>query len=101
MIPIQHFLIVAATLFVLGLLNIIKRRNAIGVLLGVELILNAASLNFVAFSHAQGNAVGGNIFALFIIVLAAAEAAVALAIVMAIFQKYRDIDASETKVLHG
>ncbi len=91
-VGLQHFLVVGALLFSFGLLTVATRRNAVGVLMGVELILNGANVNFVAFNHYVVGGVSGQIFALFIIVLAAAEAAVGLAIVLAIFQTFRSID---------
>jgi NADH-quinone oxidoreductase subunit K len=91
-VGLQHFLAVGALLFTLGILTVATRRNAVGVLMGVELILNGANVNFVAFNHYVTGGVSGQIFALFIIVLAAAEAAVGLAIVLAIFQTFRSID---------
>ena len=91
-VGLPHFLAVGALLFSLGLLTVATRRNAVGVLMGVELILNGANVNFVAFNHYVTGGVSGQIFALFIIVLAAAEAAVGLAIVLAIFQTFRSID---------
>jgi NADH-quinone oxidoreductase subunit K len=91
-VGLQHFLAVGALLFTLGMLTVATRRNAVGVLMGVELILNGANVNFVAFNHYVTGGVSGQIFALFIIVLAAAEAAVGLAIVLAIFQTFRSID---------
>ena len=91
-VGLQHFLAVGALLFTLGILTVATRRNAVGVLMGVELILNGANVNFVAFNHYVVGGVSGQIFALFIIVLAAAEAAVGLAIVLAIFQTFRSID---------
>jgi len=98
-IGLQHFLVVSAALFALGLLTVATRRNAVAILMGVELILNAAALNFVAFAHFVAGAVGGVVFALFIIVLAAAEAAIALAIVLAIFRHFRTIDAHDVSTL--
>jgi len=98
-IGLQHFLVVSAVLFGLGLLTVATRRNAVGILMGVELILNAAALNFVAFAHYVEGAVTGMVFALFIIVLAAAEAAIALAIVLAIFRHFRCIDSTQTTTL--
>jgi NADH-quinone oxidoreductase subunit K len=94
MLPVglQHFLVVGALLFSLGLLTVATRKNAVGLLMGVELILNGANVNFVAFNHYVTGGVSGQIFALFVIVLAAAEAAVGLAIVLAIFQTFRTID---------
>jgi NADH-quinone oxidoreductase subunit K len=91
-VGLSHFLILGALLFSLGLLTVATRRNAVGVLMGVELILNGANVNFVAFNHYVTGGVSGQVFALFIIVLAAAEAAVGLAIVLAIFQTFRTID---------
>jgi NADH-quinone oxidoreductase subunit K len=87
-----HFLVVGALLFVLGLVTVSTRRNAVGVLMGVELILNGANVNLVAFNRYVGGGVDGQVFALFVIVLAAAEAAVGLAIVLTIFQSFRTID---------
>ncbi len=98
-IGLPHFLAVSAVLFALGLVTVATRRNAVAILMGVELILNAAAINFVAFAHHVHGAVTGQIFALFIIVLAAAEAAIALAIVLAIFRQFRTIDAAETATL--
>ena len=76
---------------------IITRRNAIVVLMGIELILNAANLNLVAFNRHYPENVQGQVFALFVIVVAAAEAAVALAIVLKVFQQFRTIDLDEIK----
>jgi NADH-quinone oxidoreductase subunit K len=91
-VGLQHFLVLGALLFSLGLLTVATRRNAVGVLMGVELILNGANINFVAFNHWVTGGISGQIFALFVIVLAAAEAAVGLAIVLALFQTFRSID---------
>jgi NADH-quinone oxidoreductase subunit K len=97
-VSLPHFLAVGALLFALGIVTVATRRNAVGVLMGVELLLNAANVNFVAFSRyvpaldGNGGAITGQIFSLFVIVLAAAEAAVGLAIVLAIFQTFRTID---------
>ena len=99
MIGLNHFLVVAALLFATGLYTVLSRRNAIGLLMGVELILNGAALNFVAFNHFTTGGVQGSLFAVFIIVLAAAEAAVAMAIVLAIYQNLRDIDANKLDTL--
>lgn len=101
MVTLNSYLVVTAILFSLGLYNVITRQNAVGILMGVELILNAASINFVAFAHFNGNDVAGNVFSLFLIVLAAAEAAVALAIVVSIYRQFGSIDASEATTLKG
>ncbi len=99
MISLSHFLIVGALLFTLGLVNVATRRNAVGVLMGVELILNGANVNFAAFNHYVTGGVPGQVFSLFVIVLAAAEAAVGLAIILAIYQMLRNIDASRATTL--
>ena len=91
-IGVYHYLAVALLLFIFGIYTLATRRNAIGVLLGVELILNAANLNFVAFSTLGTGGIGGQVFAIFVIGLAAAESVVALAIVLAIFNRYRTIE---------
>src|SRR5690606_8617985 len=89
-ITLTHYLVLAAFLFVCGLMTILLKRNAIGILIGVELVLNAANVNLVAFNHFAhpGGAhplLTGQIFAIFLIVLAAAEAAVALAIILSFY----------------
>lgn len=88
---LQYYIFIALILFLLGLYTCLTRVNAIGILMGVEIILNAAALNFVAFSHYNGGKIEGHVMALFIIVLAAAEAVVALAILMAIYRRFRGI----------
>ncbi len=98
-ITLAHYLIVGALLFSLGLVTVSTRRNAVGVLMGVELILNGANVNFVAFERFGDGAVGGHVFALFVIVLAAAEAAVGLAIVLALFQTSKSIDVRQADLL--
>jgi NADH-quinone oxidoreductase subunit K len=98
-VGLEHFLVVSAVLFVLGILCVSTRRNAVGVLMGVELILNAANINFVAFSHYITGAVGGQVFTIFVIMLAAAEAAVALAIVIAIYNNFKSIVVDEADTL--
>jgi NADH-quinone oxidoreductase subunit K len=91
-LSLTHFLVVGALLFALGLVTVATRRNAVGVLMGIELILNGANVNLVAFNRYITGGVDGQVFALFVIVLAAAEAAVGLAIVLTIFQSFRTID---------
>ena len=106
-IGLQHYLVLGAVLFVCGLLAILVKRNAIGILMGVELILNAANINLVAFNRfsAGGGAAGplfsGQIFAIFVIVLAAAEAAVALAIFLNFYNNFSTIDVERAQNLKG
>ena len=92
MIPLSYFLFIGAALFCIGLFMIVTRHNAIQVLIGIELVLNAAILNLVAFGKYDRIQNGGQIFALFAIVLAAATTAVALAIILNVYKKYKTID---------
>jgi NADH-quinone oxidoreductase subunit K len=98
-VELTHFLIVSALLFSLGIYGIVTRRNAILVLMGVELVLNAASINFVAFSRYGGVNMDGQVVAIFVIILAAAEAAIALAIVLNIFQRFQTVNVDEVSSL--
>ena len=98
-VSLPHFLVVGALLFAFGLVTVSTRRNAVGVLMGVELLLNAANVNFVAFGQYVAGGLSGQVFGLFVIVLAAAEAAVGLAIVLAIFQTFKTIDVREADLM--
>lgn len=98
-VGLRHFLFVAAVLFALGTFTVLTRKNAVGVLMGVELILNAANINLVAFSHYVTGTLGGQVFSLFVIVIAAAEAAIALAIVLQVYRNYRSIMADRLTAL--
>ena len=86
-------------MFSLGVFGVMTRRNGIAILMGVELILNAANINFVAFSRFGGMNLDGHIFALLVIVLAAAEAAVALAIIINIYNNMNTINVDEASAL--
>ncbi len=101
MIPLEHYLIVAAALFSLGLYGMLTRKNAINVLMSIELIFNSANLNLVAFSRFVTGDTEGQVFALFVIVIAACEAAVALAIVMSLYRILKDVSLDEASVLKG
>ena len=96
---LSHFLVLSAMLFSLGLFAILTRRNAIMVLMGVELVLNAANINFVAFSRYVAVSLDGQVVALFVIILAAAEAAIALAIVLNIYQNFNTVNVDEISQL--
>jgi NADH-quinone oxidoreductase subunit K len=98
-VGLPHYLVLSALLFALGLATVATRRNAVAILMGVELILNAAGLNFVAFAHFVHGGLTGQLFTVFIIVMAATEAVVAMAIVLAIFRNFKTIDAGETATL--
>jgi NADH-quinone oxidoreductase subunit K len=101
-IGLRHYLTVSALVFSLGLMVIVMRRNAIAVLMGIELMLNAAGLNFVAFAkYVVKDPIDGQVVTLFLIVLAAAEAALALGIVLNIFNNTNSIDVDEFDALKG
>jgi NADH-quinone oxidoreductase subunit K len=101
MVPLDYFLYIAALLFVTGLMIVIIKRNAIMVLMGIELILNAANINLVAFSRQDPELLAGNMFALFVIVVAAAEASVALAIILKVYQQFQTANIDEVNELKG
>jgi NADH-quinone oxidoreductase subunit K len=102
MIDLNDYLILGAILFVCGIVCMATKRNAIGVLMGVELVLNGATVNFVAFAHYNSIfEVEGQIFALFVIVMAAAEAAVALAIVLNFYNNHATVDVDSAEELKG
>ena len=102
MIDLNDYLILGAILFVCGIVCMATKRNAIGVLMGVELVLNGATVNFVAFAHYNAVfEVEGQIFALFVIVMAAAEAAVALAIVLNFYNNHATVDIDSAEELKG
>ncbi|TAG22321.1 MAG: NADH-quinone oxidoreductase subunit NuoK [Cytophagia bacterium] len=90
MIPLSHFLIVSAALFSIGLAVMVTKRNAIVVLIGLELVLNAVNINLVAFSQ-YDNRLSGQLFGLFVLVVAAAESAVALAIILKVYRHFGTI----------
>jgi len=104
-ITVSHYLAVGAVLFVLGAVCMATKRNALGVLMGVELVLNGANLNFVAFGsrYLRHETLGldGELMALFVIVLAAAEAAVALAIALNFYNNHTTIDVDQADDLKG
>ncbi len=94
-IGLNHFLIISTLLFAMGIFGVITRRNAVMVLMGIELILNSANINFIAFSKYGNFGYNGQVMALFIIVLAAAEAAIALAIVLNIYKTFSTVNVDE------
>lgn len=100
-LSLQHFLVLGVILFCLGLFCVLTRRNAIGILMGIELVLNSANLNYVAFARYNGAVYDGQIFAIFVIMLAAAEAAIGLAIVLGIYQGFETIEVDATDRLRG
>lgn len=106
MIQLETYLLISSLLAALGIIAIVSRRNAVAILMGIELLLNAAALNFVAFGRYVKNPAGsalldGQIFAIFIIVLAAAEAVILLAVIIAIYRQLESIDADRLKQMKG
>lgn len=107
-VGVSHFLAVGAVLFVCGIISMATKRNALGVLMGIELVLNGANINFVAFgsTYLNGGRPGslgldGQLMAIFVIVLAAAEAAVALAIALNFYHNHASVDVDEADELSG
>ncbi|VTS03630.1 NADH-quinone oxidoreductase subunit NuoK [Tuwongella immobilis] len=99
---LNGYLVLSAFLLVCGLLCLLTKRNAIGMLMGVELILNAANINFVAAArYVPGFAMEGSVFALVVIVLAAGEAAVALAIILNFYNNHATVDSDRADELRG
>lgn len=92
-VPIEYYLLLSAALFCVGLFGILTRRNALMFLISVELMLNAANVNLIAFSFYYGN-VTGQVFALFTIGLAAAEVAVGIGIILALYRNFEDVDVT-------
>jgi len=98
--PLGAYLALAAAVFAIGLFGVLTRRNAVGILLGIELMLNAVNINLVAFSLFSGD-LGGIIFTLFTISITVAEVAVGLAIVIVIFRVRRTVEADHLDLLRG
>ena len=103
MVPsVQGYLVVSMLLFAIGLAAVLVRRNAIAVLMGIELMLNAANLNFVAFwRYHGGQPMEGQVFAIVVITLAAAEAAVALAIILSVYRRFRTVNVDQINLMKG
>ena len=101
-VGLTPFLLLSAFLFACGAVCVASKRNAIGILMGVELILNAANVNLVAFARFNTSfRLEGQVFALMLVVLAAAEAAVALAIILNFYNNHATVDVDEAKNLKG
>jgi NADH-quinone oxidoreductase subunit K len=100
MVPIEYYIALSAVLFTLGALGVLVRRNAIVIFMSVELMLNATNLAFVAFAR-QNNQLGGQVFVFFVMTVAAAEVAVGLALMVAIFRTKHSIDVDQMSSLKG
>jgi NADH:ubiquinone oxidoreductase subunit K len=101
MIGLSHYLVISAALFSLGIMAVLTRKNAVNVLMGIELILNSANINLVAFSRFSSANLDGQLFAIFVIVIAAAEAAVALAIVLSMYRLLHSVNLDKADTLKG
>lgn len=100
MIPLSYYLILGAVLFGIGMFGVLTRRNAIAILMAVELMLNAVNVNFIAFSRYLPNAsLDGQVFAIFVITVAAAEAAVGLAIVLGLYRNFHTVNVDEINLM--
>lgn len=100
MVPASHILVFSLALFCIGMLGVLTRRNAIIVLMGIELMLNSANINFIAFSRQLGD-LTGQIFSIFTIVVAAGEVAVGLAIIIALYHNKDTINIDEINIMKG
>ncbi|GAB6282351.1 MAG: NADH-quinone oxidoreductase subunit NuoK [Ignavibacterium sp.] len=98
MVPIEFYLIVSALLFIIGVIGVLTRRNAVIVFMSIELMLNSANLALITFSSFLGNAIG-QVFVFFVMTVAAAESAVGLAIIIAIFRNKLTVNIDEINIL--
>lgn len=101
MIPLEHYLILSALVFSIGLAVMLTKKNTIMVLMGLELMLNAANINLVAFSRYDGSSLQGQALTLFVMVVAAAEAAVALALLLRVYRYFKTADLDKINELKG
>ncbi len=99
MVPVAYYLVLAAALFTIGLVGVLIKRNALIVMMCLELMMNAANLTFLAFARQHGS-LGGHAVAFFVIAVAACEAAVGLAIVIAIFRTRGNLELEQARALH-
>lgn len=101
MIPLEHYLLLSAFLLCVGITIVIIKKNAIVILIGIELILNAANINLVAFSRYDPQLLQGQVFSLFVIVVAASEVAVAMAIILRVYHYYKTSEPDEVHEMRG
>jgi len=101
MIQLSSFLIISAIVFTLGIITILYKKNAIGILMGVELLLNSVNLNFIAFAKYVDPSINGQLVAIFIIILAASEAAVALAIILMLYRDRITVDVTKVDEMNN
>src|SRR6516165_4373428 len=102
MVPLEWYLGLAGALFCIGIYGVVSRRNAISILMGIELMLNAANINLVSFGrYLHPNILTGDIFAVFVLTIAAAEAAVGLAIIISVYRNREQINVDEIDLMKG
>ena len=100
-LSLGHFVVLGGILFALGLFCVLTRRNAIGILMGIELVLNSANINYVAFARYNQTGYDGQVFAIFVITVAAGEAAVGLAIIIQLYRLKSTVNVDEARELNG
>ena len=100
MVPITYYIVLSTVVFLIGVVGVLIRRNIIIILLSIELMLNAANINFVAFSHYLGN-INGQIFVFFVLTVAAAEVAIGLAIIIALYRRKGTVNIDDIHVMKG
>ena len=98
MVPVQYYMVLSAAVFCIGVFGILTRRNALMFLMSVELMLNAANINLVAFSYQTGN-LTGQVFTLFTMALAAAEVAVGIGIILVLYRNFSDVDVTKATTM--
>ena len=98
MVPAKYYLLLSAGIFCIGLFGILTRKNALLFLMSVELMINAANINLVAFSYQNGN-LTGQVFSLFTIALAAAEVAIGIGIILVLYRNFRDVDVTKATTM--
>ncbi|WP_134672037.1 NADH-quinone oxidoreductase subunit NuoK [Halorussus marinus] len=98
MVPVQYYLLVSAAVFCIGVFGILTRRNALVFLMSVELMLNAANINLVAFSRFHGN-LTGQMFSLFTLAVAAAEVAIGIGIILVLYRNFADVDVTNATTM--
>jgi len=100
MLSLNHYLALSALLFCIGIFGVLTRRNAIGILMSIELLFNAVNINFVAFAKfINPQAIVGQIFVIFVITIAAAEAAVGLAIIILIYRQHKGVEVDRVNIM--
>lgn len=100
MLNLYHYLALSAILFCIGIFGVLTRRNAIGILMSIELLFNAVNVNFVAFARfIDPQAIVGQVFTIFVITIAAAEAAVGLAIIILIYRQYKGVEVDRVNIM--